>query len=409
VSGPGLFRASAIAALALHAALLWGRPGVHGGGDLRPHLRLIQRVAEDPGLYNVYPPAYHAIGALLSPLVDPGAYVQAFGWLAAAALIAAFRVFQRSAGLPDAAAALFAWAPYSFALTWCLPKIEVAGYACALLGLAALCRDRHVLASLALLAAFFVHTAAALFLGLCGGVLALARRDLRGLAALAVGSIFALPLVGAHLAAGCSLAQALLFSEGDYLRAAPRATDPSHYLRALLLANPIALLLAGRGTPSLLRGHREIAYVCAVIALLYANELWLLPFGARTTLDLVRGLTVFAVPVSIAAGVALRGRPRLALATVAASAVLNLGVLRFTVPGTCVSQPIDLASVGQIEVQRCMFRWRGPQPWGRVEGQALRDAPGAPGVGGSGRGAEPPQVLPDRGVEGPAHLQRLTQ
>jgi hypothetical protein len=387
VSGNALFRASAVAALALHAALLWARPGLHGGGDLRPHLRLIQRMAEEPGLHNVYPPAYHALGALLAFLFDPGAYAQAFSWLAAAALIAAFRVFQRSAGVPDAASALFAWSPYGFALTWCLPKIEVAGYACALLGLAALCRKRHALASLALLSAFFVHTAAALFLGLCGGVLALARRDPRGLAALAVGSLLALPLLGAHLAAGCSLAEALLFSEGDYLRAAPRGFEPGHLLRALLLANPIALALAARAAPSLLRSHREIAWVCAVIAGLYVNELWLLPFGARTTLDLVRGLTVFAIPVAIAAGVGLRGKPRLALAAVATSAALTLALLRFLLPATCVSQPVDVTSVGQIEVQRCVFRWRGPRP------------------SGSGRGAELPQVLPDRGVEGPAHLQ----
>jgi hypothetical protein len=391
VSGYALFRASAIAALALHAALLWARPGLHGGGDLRPHLRLIERMAEDPGLHNVYPPAYHALGALLAPLADPAAYAQGFAWLAAAALIAAFRVFQRSAGLPDAASALFAWSPYTFALTACLPKIEVAGYACALLGLAALCRNRYALVSLSLLAAFFVHTAAALFLGLCGGVLALARRDPRGLAALAVGSLLALPLIGAHLAEGCSLAQALLFSEGDYLRAAPRRFDPGHPLRALLLANPIALALAARAVPALRREHREVAWVCAAIAALYANELWLLPFGARTTLDLVRGLSVFAIPVAIAAGIALRGKPRAALAAVAASAALTLALLRFAVPATCVSQPVDLTSIDRIEVQRCVFRWRGPAP------------------ARSGRGAELPQVVPDRGVEGPAQLERPTQ
>jgi len=391
VSGGAIFRASAVAALALHAALLWARPGLHGGGDLRPHLRLIERMAEDPGLHNVYPPAYHALGALLAPLADPAAYAQGFAWLAAAALIAAFRVFQRSAELPDAASALFAWSPYTFALTSCLPKIEVAGYACALLGLAALCRRRHALASLALLAAFFVHTAAALFLGLCGGVLALARRDRRGLVALAVGTLLALPLLGAHLAAGCSLAEALLFSEGDYLRAAPRGFDAGHLLRAALLANPIALALAVRAAPSLLREHRGIGWVCVVIAALYANELWLLPFGARTTLDLVRGLTVFAIPVAIAAGVGLRGKPRATLATLAASAALTLALLRFVVPGTCVSQPLDVTSVGRIEVQRCVFRWRGPAP------------------ARSGRGAELPQVVPDRRIEGPAPFERPAQ
>src|SRR5262245_1163979 len=165
-------------------------------------------MAEEPGLHNVYAPAYHALGALLSPLLGLAAYPQLFAWLSAAALIAAFRLFQRSAGLPDAASALFAFAPYAFALTACLPKVEAAGYACALVGLAALLRGRPVWVSVALVAAFLVHTAAALFLGLCGGALALWRRDWRGLAALAVGSAIALPLPLAHLRAGCGLGEA---------------------------------------------------------------------------------------------------------------------------------------------------------------------------------------------------------
>ena len=131
-----LFPASAAAALALHAALLWSQPGLDGGADLYPHLRLVQRMAEQPGLHNVYPPAYHALGALLAPLLGLELYPQWMAWLGAAALIAGFRAFQRAAELPDAAAALFAFAPYSFALTECLPKVETFGYACALAGLA---------------------------------------------------------------------------------------------------------------------------------------------------------------------------------------------------------------------------------------------------------------------------------
>ena len=357
-----LFRASAATALALHAALLLARPGLHGGGDLYPHLRLVQEMAEQPSLRSVYPPAYHALGALLAPLVGLAAYPEWFGWLSAAALIAAFRAFQRSADLPDAASALFAWTPYAFALTWCLPKIEVAGYAAALAGLAALCRRRHVLASLALLAAFCIHTAAALFLGLCGGVLALARRDDRAIAALAAGSLLALPLPLAHLAAGCSLPEALLFSQGDYLRAAPRAHAAGHLARAALLANPIACALALRGAPELWRRHRAVAWVCAAVVLLYTNELWLAPFGARTTLDLVRGLSVFAIPVALAAGAALETRERLALPAVVASAALAVCALVWVVPDTCVSKPIELSRVQGIDVDRCRFRWHMAVP-----------------------------------------------
>lgn len=361
MSGTLLFRASAAAALALHAALLLLRPGLHGGGDLRPHLRLIQWMAEEPGLRSVYAPAYHVLGALLSPLLGPGAYPQWFGWLSAAALIAAFRAFQRSAGLPDAASALFAFAPYAFALSWCLPKIETAGYACALAGLAALHGGRRVLVTLALLAAFSVHTASGLFLGLCGGVLALARRDAGSLAALAAGAVLALPLPLAHLRAGCSPAEAFLFSQGDYLRAQPRGLDLAHLARAAFLANPIALALALRGAPRLWRERREVALLCAAVALLYTNELWLAPFGARTTLDLVRGLTVFAIPLACAAGAALEGRPRAALAAVAASAATALCATWFVVPGTCVSKPVSLDGIERLDVDRCRFRWYQPR------------------------------------------------
>jgi hypothetical protein len=385
--GSALFRASAAASLGLHAALLLWRPGLHGGGDLRPHLRLIQQMAEHPGLHTVYAPAYHVLGALFSPLSGPLAYPEWFGWLSAAALIAAFRLFQQSAGLADAASALFAFAPYAFALTWCLPKVEAAGYACALAGLAALLRGRPALVALALLAAFSLHTASALFLGLCGGVLALLRRDGRGLAALAVGSALAAPLPLAHLRAGCSLAEAFLFSQGDYLRAMPRGLDLGYLARAAILANPIALALAVRGAPRLLRARRDVAIVCGLMALLYANELWLAPFGARTTLDLVRGLSVFAIPVSLAAGAALEGRPRAARAAVAASALLALGACWLVVPGTCVSKPVDSSGIERIELERCRFRWT--------------DA--------SRRRAELGEIRPDLRVEGTAPRERAAQ
>ena len=381
-----LFYASAATALALHAALLLARPGLHGGGDLRPHLRLIEQMAATPGLHSVYAPAYHVFGALLWPLLGLAHYPQVFAWLSAAALIAAFRLLQRSAGLPDAASALFAFAPYAFALTACLPKVEAAGYACALAGLAALLRGRLVWVSLALLAAFLVHTAAALFLGLCGGVLALLRRDVRGLAALAVGVALALPLPLAHLRAGCSLAEAFLFSQGDYLRAAPRGLDAAHLARALLLANPLVLALAVRGAPALARERRDVAIVCALIALLYVNELWLAPFGARTTLDLVRGLTIFAIPLAIAAGIALEGRPRATLAAVGASAALALAAVFFVVPATCVSRPVSLDGIESISVDRCRFRW--------MDSRAR---------------AERREVVPDGGVVGPALRERPTQ
>ena len=130
-----LFLASAAAALGLHAAILLRVPGLAGGADLGPHLRLAAQMGEAPALRNVYPPAFHAAIALLAPWLGVAGAVKSLAWASAAALVAAFRSLQRAAALPDACAALFPWTPYLFALSWCLPKVEAAGYALAFLGL----------------------------------------------------------------------------------------------------------------------------------------------------------------------------------------------------------------------------------------------------------------------------------
>jgi hypothetical protein len=391
MTGTALFRWSAAAALSVHALVLLAGDGLSGGGDLKPHLRLIQLMGEEPALRSVYAPAYHVLGALLTPLTGIAAYPKWFAWGSLAALIGAFRLFQRSVDLPDESSALFAWMPYHFALTGCLPKVEAAGYALALLGLALLWRRRHALLTLCLVAAFLVHTAAALFLGLAGGVLALALRDRRALVALAAGTVLALPLPLAHLAAGCTAAQALLFSQGDYLRAAPRAAHLEHWDRILWLANPVALVAAAFGARSLWRASRPLAVLCALVLVLYSNEVWLAPFGARTTLDLLRGLTLLAIPVAAAGGMAIAGRRGLAIGVVAASVVVSGAAARWVVPRACVSKPIDLAEIASFDVDRCQFRWR----------RSARPA--------SGSGPEAAQVRPDRLVPGPAPLERAPQ
>jgi len=389
VTGVALFRWSAGAALALHALLLLG-DGLQAGGDMKPHLRLIQLMGETPALRSVYAPVYHLLGALVVPVSGLAAYPEWFAWGSMAALIAAFRKLQRSAGLPDACSALFVWTPYHFALTTCLPKIEVAGYAAALLGLSFLIERRHRALALCLAGAFVVHTAAALFLGLTGGVLALARGDRRALWALGAGTLLALPLPLSHLAAGCSPAEALLFSQGDYLRAAPRLANWTHWNRILLLANPIALVAAAMGASRLWRDHRPVAVVCALVAALYLNEAWLAPFGARTTLDLLRGLTVLAIPVAAAGGLWIASRPGLATAVVTASALLAVAATLWVVPQACVSKPIDVAEISGFDVDRCQFRWRRREP-------------------DSGRSPEASQIRPDRRVEGAATIERAPQ
>lgn len=346
-------------ALALHGVLLLSSPGLQGGADLLPHLRLIEWMREAPGLRNSYAPAYHILGAWLVPVLGFAGYVKGFSFAAAALLLAGFRVFQRASGLPDESAALFALSPYLLSLSYCAPKVEAAGYGIALAGLAALLRGRFLLAALALGATFWVHTAAALLFGLAGGILCLVRWDLRGLVALAVGTVFASPLVVAHLRAGCSFAEALLFSEGDYLRSRPLASLAQIDV-VLLLAGPVAVALAVLGARALWVRQRAVAVVCGVLVLLYLNELWLAPLGRGTTLNLLRGLTVLAIPVAAAAGVGLAARPRWLSWAVGASALWLVGSAVWVVPKACFVRPISELELRDLQVDRCTFRWHGP-------------------------------------------------
>ncbi len=353
-----LFRASAAAALALHAIVLAHNDGLQGGADLQVHLRLMQLMAEAPALRNPYAPAYHVLGALLAPALGHAAYTKLFAFLSAAGLIAGFRFFQRAAGLPAAASAVFVWMPYLFALSWCLPKLETAGYALAFSGLALLLRRRHLGVALVLALTFCVHTAAAVFLGLTGGVLALRVRDRRGLGALATGSLAGAVLVAVHLRAGCTPAEALLFSQGDYLRTTSHAGSLSRWPSLLALAGPPALAAAALGARELVRKHHLMSLLAAVVLVLYSNELWLAPFGARTTLDLQRGLTLLAFPVAAAAGVALALRPRWLLGAVAACALWAAVTTFQVVPGSCTVRSFDLDEVRELSIDRCTFRWR---------------------------------------------------
>jgi hypothetical protein len=357
-AGDRLFRVSAAAALTLHAIVLARSSGLQGGADLQVHLRLMQLMLEAPALRNPYAPAYHVLGALLAPALGYAVYTKLVAFLGAAGLIAGFRWFQRAAGLPAAASAVFVWTPYAFALSWCLPKLETAGYALAFAGLALLLRRRHLGAAFVLALTFCVHTAAALFLGLTGGVLALWLRDPRALGALALGSLAGVLLVAVHLRAGCSPAEALLFSRGDYLRTAARAGSLSQWPSLLALAGVPALAAAALGARDLARRHPAASVLAAVVCVLYLNELWLAPLGARTTLDLQRGLTVFAFPVAAAAGVALWQRPRWLAGGIAACAIWAAFSTLWVVPGSCTVRSIDLEQVRELSVDRCTFRWR---------------------------------------------------
>jgi hypothetical protein len=354
------FWSCAAGAMGLHAGIVLSAPELRGGADLLPHLRLIELMSEAPALRNVYAPAYHALGALVTPLTGIALYLKLFTLAAAAIWIAAFRFFQRAADLPSASSALFALAPYSFALSSCPPKVEVLGYSLAFLALGLLARRRYAAVAAVLAATFWVHTASALFLGIAGGVFALASRDLRGLGALALGSLGAAPLLAAHLGAGCTPMQALMFSENDYLRATADWSSARIWDVICILASPIAVILATLGARPLWRHSRPLAVTCAVLLALYLNELWLGPLETRTTLDLLRGLSVLAFPVAIAGGLALRARRRALPWALAACALWAVGASVWIVPRTFHTRELSLSELRDLRVARCVFRWRGP-------------------------------------------------
>lgn len=361
VAGPRwLFLATATSVIALHAILLFASPGLHGGGDLLPHLRMVELMGVTPALRNVYPPAYHLLGALLSPVVGLAAYPKLFAVGATAISIGCFRYFQGRAGLPDYTSVLFTLWPYSFTLSWTMPKIEVAGYALVFLGLGLLMARRHAWLALVLAVTFWVHTPGALLLGLCGGVLALVRRDARALTALALGTLGAVPLIGAHLAAGCSLQQALLFEEGDYLHIAGLRSTLNRWPLFLALASPPALVAAIAGARDVWTRDRALAALCGVLVLLYLQELWLAPFGVGTTVNLNRGLSLLAVPVAISAGVWLASRPRLAPWVLGAAALWCV-TCALTVAREPISwRPVVLEEIRDLRMVRCRFGWNAP-------------------------------------------------
>jgi hypothetical protein len=381
--GDRLFLVCAGFALLVHAALLLSSHGLRAGEDMVAHLRLIEAMRESPGLHNTYAPAYHVLGALLAPLVGLAVYPRLFAFASAVALIFAFRAFQRAAELPAASAALFALSPYLCAMSWCIPKVEFMGHAVGLLGLTALLRRKYWGAALAVLAGFSVHIAATLVFGFVAGVLCLARRDVRGLVALAVGSLAAVPIFAAHLAAGCSLAQAFQFSSTGYL-APLKDMGATDWLRVLALASPLALVAAAAGAEPLWRRSRPLALVCLGALAFYLNDLWLLPFGIRSAAGLQRGLSVLAIPVAIAGGVAVsRWRPARVRAFLAVCAVWFVASVIWVLPGTCWVRPIDVAEANGLRVRRCEFAW------GRIR-------PGVPRRPGAGRPVRPRPGPPPR-------------
>ncbi len=362
----------------LHAVLL-ARPGLLGGADMLPHLRLIQQMGEAPGLHSVYAPAYHVLGAWLAPLVGLLSFPKVFALLSVPALLASFRFFQRSAGLPDSALAVYACTPYFLLFSTCMPKVEAAGYALMLIALGFLLRGWRVALALTLAAAFWVHTASAILIGFSAGVLALARRDVRALAALAAGTALALPLAWMHVLDGCSWGQALMLSRDDYLRASGDSISLQIWREILLLSSPWALAIAAAGAGPLWRTGRALAWMCVAMLALYTSEIWLAPFPMRLSLDLFRGLSLLAIPVAIAGGLALAAHPSWRAPALLVLALYLAGSALSVAPNACFVRERTLADLEHLEVDRCTFRWKMPRRPRASEAAQRRSAQRAAG------------------------------
>jgi hypothetical protein len=191
-------------------------------------------------------------------------------------------------------------------------------------------------------------------------VWALATRDWRGIAALAAGTLGFAPLLVIHVAAGCSPAEALLLSKNDYLRATTAWSSAGVWDVIVMLASPLAVVLAGLGARLLPGRSHAAAAVCAVLGVLYLNELWLAPFATRTSLDLLRGLSVLSFAVAVAGGVALEARARAGPWLLACCALWALLCLPTAVPRSCHVREVSIDELRDLSVARCTFRWQAP-------------------------------------------------
>ncbi len=180
------------------------------------------------------------------------------------------------------------------------------------------------------------------------------------LGALAAGSLGVLPLLAAHLSAGCSIPETFLFAHGGYARALTEPLIPSNWPWILPLAGPVGVLAAGLGARELWRHHRAVGILCAVLLCLYFNNLWLAPFEARTLVTLLRGLSLLAIPIAIAAGLYAARSPKHAALTLGTAAVFSIVAGLWVVPQACFVRRIDLGEIAAVSVDRCQFLWRAP-------------------------------------------------
>ena len=370
--GALLFWGCAGLAWTLHAILLLRSPDLIAGGDLPPHLRLMQWNAESLALRNVYAPLYDSLGGLLSGAVGLLVFPKLFAMASAVLYLLGFRFFCHSAKLPETSAALFALFPYALSASGCMPKVEFFGYGMAFAGLGCLLTRRYALAALLLAAVFWVHTAVALVFGFVGGVMVLAARDPRGLLALGLGTLGAAALVALHMADGCSFAEALLFNRSGYWDSPNAGLLPANWQSLAMLSGPLMVGVAVLGAKPLWRRSLPLAALGGACLLLYTNQAWMAPFGVKSVVGFDRGLPLLAVPVAMAAALSLEADRRARWIVVGLSALWLVTTAATVLPSSCFVRPISEAELVGLEVERCSFTWRSParKPQGRAHGGA---------------------------------------
>jgi hypothetical protein len=123
------------------------------------------------------------------------------------------------------------------------------------------------------------------------------------------------------------------------------------------LAAPLVVALAVPGGRHLWRNQRSLAWACLALLVVGTNAIWLAPFGLRTGVDLIRGLSLVSIAVAIPAGFILTRGVRLRQVVLGLWALWLIGCTVWAMPRACHTRPISLVAVNELEVARCQFAW----------------------------------------------------
>lgn len=358
LSCPSRFRDSGPICIGIYAAVacatLFGQAALYGGEDLVPHLWLIDNVWN--GASNVYAPAYRWVGALAVPVLGFTLYVKLFAL--GSGVLSLIGLGRLASVVGSRKWSLWAYVlfPYSYCLVVCVPKVELAALGPMYWGLALAVERKPLRACTLLVLTFYIHTATAIAFG--GALVVVSVRRWTGrqcaVAMLAVASGIC-PLLAAHLCAGCSVRESLLFARGGYEYGGGAILND--LVLSLALASPPLLVLAAISFGRRLPGSSDLSLVLGYFFALYLGGLAVSLAGFEGPFSPVRGLTLLLGPVSILAGSELASfSARRRLFTAIALVWLVVAATYF-IPGSCWTRPVDPSERQGVRVERCRFIW----------------------------------------------------